>query len=544
MITLKTVSYLEKIMPYSEPKEIESRNVVFKNGKLHFQIAMHNDTPWLNWCNTLRIDGDLKDNVTVRTVELIAGTNVPHEYDDYYLSHDVGVFPDLLKPLDNLGISIPGKGWKSVWITVDNLENVNAGIYPLTFTLINCEGVEHGSITYEVEVLDEVLPELTLPVTNWMHYDCISEKHNVELFTDGFYDIFDKYLSKYTEFGNTMLLVPLFTPPLDTAVGFERQTAQLIDITVKGDEYEFNFEPLHRFIDFILARGVKYLEFSHLFTQWGGKFCPKIVANVNGKVERIFGWKDDSDGERYTAFLTAFLPKLVEKINEWGIKDISYFHLTDEPNINNIEKYTYCRNIVKKFIGDIPTMDALSDYEFYKKGLVDIPVSCINHYQDFADNNVENVFAYYCCNPTNQYYCNRFLNMPLQRARVCGFALYQTNAKGFLHWGFNYYNTNLSLEKFNPYEDSSLAGSYPAGDGYIVYPTKDDLLYSNRAYAIADGFNDYRLCKKCESIIGREETKKILSSYGFESYNVYPRSISAHEEARKALINVVLNNKK
>ena len=67
-----------------------------------------------------------------------------------------------------------------------------------------------------------------------------------------------------------MLLTPIFTPPLDTAVGGERTTVQLIDIVQDADgSYKFDWSRLKRWCDLCLRNGIKYLEIPHLFTQWG-----------------------------------------------------------------------------------------------------------------------------------------------------------------------------------------------------------------------------------------------------------------------------------
>ena len=41
-----------------------------------------------------------------------------------------------------------------------------------------------------------------------------------------------------------MLLTPVFTPPLDTAVGGERRTVQLVDVKAEGNQYTFGFANL------------------------------------------------------------------------------------------------------------------------------------------------------------------------------------------------------------------------------------------------------------------------------------------------------------
>ena len=46
-----------------------------------------------------------------------------------------------------------------------------------------------------------------------------------------------------------MILTPIFTPPLDTAVGGERTTTQLVGIKTDGDAYCFDFAKLDRWVE-------------------------------------------------------------------------------------------------------------------------------------------------------------------------------------------------------------------------------------------------------------------------------------------------------
>ena len=85
-----------------------------------------------------------------------------------------------------------------------------------------------------------------------------------------------------------MLLTPVFTPPLDTAVGGERPTVQLVKVIKENNKYSFDFENFRRYINLCLNCGIEAFEISHFFTQWGAKHVPKTVATVNGKEKQIF----------------------------------------------------------------------------------------------------------------------------------------------------------------------------------------------------------------------------------------------------------------
>lgn len=539
----KIVSSMEKIMPMNEPLEAENSNRMFKNEKLNFQIAVKNDTPDQCKMNTIVVKGDLAEFVTLRTVELVPSFYCPTQTDNYYITTEPGVFPDKLKPMTEIGFSVTPNQWRGIWVTIFNEDGLPNGVHRLVFDILNEKKESVGELAYEVTVIDEFLPKSDLVTSNWMHYDCIAQQHRVEPFTDEFYAVFEKYLKAYVDCGNNTLLVPLFTPPLDTLVGGERKTCQLVSVRKEGNTYEFDFDKLEYFIRFVLERGVSYLEFSHLFTQWGGAHPPKIVATADGEEKKIFGWDDASDCEEYKAFLNEFLPALVNKIHLWNLQDRIFFHLTDEPQESQAEAYAKCREMVKAHVGKIPIVDALSDYSFYEKGLIEIPCVQTPFYKKFREKGVKNCFAYYCCCPTDGYYSNRILNIPLQRTRILGLQLYENGAKGFMHWGFNFYNTAYSLSKVDPNEDTSAGGLFPSGDSFIVYPNEDNVIMTIRAESMYEAYQDYRLCKLAEAYLGEEKTREILQRAGICDFNVYPRSVSAHKRIRETLIENIIERK-
>ena len=116
-----------------------------------------------------------------------------------------------------------------------------------------------------------------------------------------------------------MLLTPMFTPPLDTRVGGERKTAQLVDVTGTDGAYTFSFDRLIGFMRDVQSLGIEYFEMSHLFTQWGAAAAPKVMATENGEYRRLFGWDTPAAGGEYERFLRAFLPALKEALRGAGL---------------------------------------------------------------------------------------------------------------------------------------------------------------------------------------------------------------------------------
>ena len=103
-LTLKTVSSMEKIMPCIEPAALETENVMLSNERFHFQLALKNNTTGMLKRLSARITGIDEKYLTVRTAELVPGGYFFPDKDDYYISKEPGLFPDLLRPISKKGL--------------------------------------------------------------------------------------------------------------------------------------------------------------------------------------------------------------------------------------------------------------------------------------------------------------------------------------------------------------------------------------------------------------------------------------------------------
>lgn len=96
-------------------------------------------------------------------------------------------------------------------------------------------------------------------------------------FSEKYWRVTESFLKRAKEYGMNCVLTPLFTPPLDTQIGKERPTVQLVDVKVIGNnQYAFGFEKLDSWLSMCDRCGIEYYEMSHLFTQWGAKHAPKL----------------------------------------------------------------------------------------------------------------------------------------------------------------------------------------------------------------------------------------------------------------------------
>lgn len=518
MAEIYTASSLEKVLLHKKPR-VEKCGSMAKNEVFAFQVVYK----YRRFANDIKIEieSPIKEFISYRQVEYVACSTVNlWEGDGFYLSPVPFACPDILRPLKNGEAKGRACEYSTLWFTVKG--NLPVGKHKIKVTLY-APWTEPLSCEYTLEVLDFELKESELIYTNWFHYDAISNYYGLPVFSKKYNEIMDSFIKKAVDHGVNMLLVPMFTPPLDTRVGGERKTAQLIDVYKTEGGYKFGFDRLVEFMKHISELGIKYFEMSHLFTQWGAKAAPKIIADVCGKKKQIFGWDTPSTSPEYSEFLSCLLPKLRERLIGEGLYSRCRFHLSDEPWSEIIENYRAVHNLFKKYMPDAPVTDALSHYEFYTEGLVDVAVCSTKAIDVFLENNVENLFAYYCCAESGDMLANRYMSYTSLRNRVIGVQLYMNKIAGFLQWGYNFYNTTLSDEAIDPYMINDGGGAFQSGDAFIVYPGEDGALDSLRHEVFYDGLQDMRLLYTLEEKIGREAVIELLRKYGFDlGFKTYP----------------------
>ncbi|MDF2668904.1 MAG: hypothetical protein K0R67_1210, partial [Paenibacillus sp.] len=277
------------------------------------------------------VASDLAEYLSVRTVGLVPSELPIFEgHDDNLLRSTPGLYPDPLFPYNDVeGLSVAANQWRSVWITVEPDNQVKPGMYTMDVTFHTEESGLLSTASFQLEILSASLPEQSLIHTEWFHTDCLAAYYGVEVFSEEHWMRIGQFVDTAVRHGMNMILTPMFTPPLDTAVGGERLTVQLVDVEILGDNtYTFGFDRLERWIKLCDEKGIRYFEFSHLFTQWGANHAPKIIASEGGSSRRIFGWDTDAAGEEYAYFLSQFLPELVRFIRAFGLEKRSYFHVS------------------------------------------------------------------------------------------------------------------------------------------------------------------------------------------------------------------------
>lgn len=530
----RITSSLEKIFcrPGLDAPEF-SRISCLKGETAAFQLAVKCGTDSLE-VRCRAAGAPLAEFVTVREVGLVPCTLPAVAEDPHILTAEPGLFPNPLLPHDKPLRTIP-HCWRAFWISVCVPEPFPAGKYELGLELewhraYPAAGVPAETFRQRTAVTVEVLPAVLAPqklaVTLWFHTDCLMTRYGVPCWSREHWRIIGNYMRNLAAHGGTMLLTPLWTLPLDTGIGSERPTAQLLDITCRDGRYTFDFTRLERWIDLAFSCGFTRIEFPHFCSQWGAAKTPKIIIRTENGEEQRFGWHTASDSTEYLSFLSQLLPELLALLDRRGIRDACRFHVSDEPALEHLEHYSKMSRFVAGYVGGERIMDALSEPEFLESGACRIPVPVTTRVEAFRGKPVAERWVYYCGNWQNGV-PNRQFGMPSARNRILGVLLYLYDFDGFLNWGYNFWYSALSRDQqLDPYADPCAGHFFRGGGSFIVYPGEDGKpVDSIHGEVFREALQDLRALRMLEEKIGRDATVSLIHEGQKErlSMNAYPR---------------------
>lgn len=527
------IKLLNSLIPVYPDKEIDSgeitRLTACKNQPCHFQMAYRLNAEDLKSQDFfIRVESDLP----VSTYYI---NNVPLVHTSHVGTDSLpGLYPDILLPkTTNAPLSEFNWPWKrnvvedtkevklsafddcnqAIWFCVNEYsKTVKAGLYKIAIKLYDFEENLICSESLTVDILDLKLPQQKLMYTNWFHHDCLCDLYGVEVFTDEYFEIMKDYVEKAARNGMNMMLLPAFTPALDTGVNCERRTVQLIKVTKTKDGYSFDFSLMKRYIDICKKCGIRYFEHSHFFTQWGAESAPKVMVYKDGKCKKEFGWHTKATGKAYVSFLRQYIVSLKEFLKKEKLDKKIVFHISDEPSDSMAENYNNARKTIIDLLEGYTVCDALSHLELYTKGYCSTPIPITSKVHDFIGK-CDDLWTYYTGASSAAELSNRTLTSSRERNRLLGVQLYYYNIKGFLHWAYNNYYAEQSAYLFNP-AINPLGGFRMPAAQYMVYPDFNGKCHQSvRQKVFFEGLTDMRLLSLLEKLSGRTVCNQLIEKH-------------------------------
>ena len=439
-----------------------------------------------------------------------------------------GYVPDPL--FDETAMMLPVDETHAFWFTVVPAPGARPGNYTLTVNFVPAKfriaaaGAAPRKLAVRVTVHDVVIAKRKrFSVSHWFYNDALLDYYRCAGFDKTFWRILPAYLEDVVEHGQDMLYVPLFTPPLD---GVKRPT-QLLRIRQTGKgTYAFDWSDVRAYIRCAKRAGVRYFEWPHLFTQWGATYAPRLYHG-QGADEKLL-WKPETAATApvYRRFLSQLLPALHRFMTTEGLLERSVFHLSDEPHGEHRTQYGRVREMVRELAPWMRLMDAVSDVEFAREKLTDLPVAIIETAPNFIKEGIP-AWCYFCCGPRGRF-LNRLLDTPLAKIRMSGWLFYRWPFLGFMHWGYNYWYQHKTRRLIDPFTVQMPFPGLPYGDAFLVYPGVAGPIDSIRWEIFAESLQDYALLQTlaCDPESFRE----------LKSFEDFPKSESWIRRTRRSLL--------
>jgi hypothetical protein len=517
-ISLWLESSLQRVFPQTAPGSSSLSVLTPRNGVASFQACLRNDRDY-----SLAIDGKLDPVEGVKTQTRLAGLvpmphlspgTSPEELDGAGLLP--GLVPDPLYPETKTRIG--SQESRSYWITLKIPADAKPGKRELKFRFYLGDDRQEVELPVTLNISEFVVqPRHDFPVTHWWRGEATWDYYKTGMFEDErWWKLTHDQLKDMLEHGSNVVYVPMFFDRRET---FKRPCQLLVINEPSPGRYEFDWSKVKRFVDMCREIGFDQFEWSHMWIYWGVENPMRLYKNVDGAYVML--WPPDTKAlsDVYVNFLKQFLPQFHDFLVKENLLENSYFHLSDEPGTGqHLANYKAARKLLKELAPWMKVMDALSDVQYGRQGLTDIPIPMVSAAQAYIDAKIPH-WVYFCCSPTGPW-LNRFMDTPLAKIRMSGWLFYKLRARGFLHWGFNYWHAMEQERSIDPFTEASgeLWPNIPYGDPFMIYPGLDGPIDSIRWEVFAESLQDYAILQTAN--ISRDDDK--LSS--IKSYKDFPKS--------------------
>lgn len=510
---VEVTNSLEKIQCRCEKDwQLLNELVALRGECISFQVAIKTECPAFVQCHPLT-GSVLAEFMHIRFVESVPCYHPAPQDDTYVLTHTPSLLPDPLQEQNFLTRSSRGN-WHAFHVLIRIPESAPAGrcLLQLQVEMRAFASNESQILEIPLTIINVVMPRTQdFRFTNWFYADCVFKQHHVRCWSQKHWQLLQQYFENYADHGSNMLLTPLWTLPLGVEKGKHRPLCQLLIIREKAAIYQFDFSRLEHWIDLAVEAGIETFEMAHAYSQWGANSSPYIVIeNSHGISEMRFGWHTPANSFEYQNFLKQLMPQLLTFLRKKNLQKRCYFHISDEPKLSNLDSYKEASSFFTPLVQEFPIIDALSDVEFYQKGLVECPVPSTKSLKNFFKENILSRWTYYCsgtgCMP------NRYIGLPSIRNRILGLILYFYDLNGgFLHWGYNGHYTRQSWSyDIDPWQETDWGRFGNSGCSFLVYPGNNGPVDSIRHEVFREAVQDYRILRFLEQQIGRERILSLI----------------------------------
>jgi len=524
-------SSLQRIFPQSPAGQRQLLELwVARGAKASFQVGFHNTIKdQVKVACSLPAATELSP--LIRLVGLVPmrhfTTDVrPSELDG--IGYLPGLVPEPLFPQTSADAS-PYET-RSFWISLHIPVDMQPGVHDFPVRVIVYKGKDSiaQDLPLRLHVSKLVLqPRHDFHVTHWWRGEATSIYFGVKMFSEEWWKHTRAQMKDLIDHGTDVAFVQNF---FEFKVLVKQPCQMLIVNETSPGRYSFDWSVIKRFTDMCKELGFKKFEWAHLWLYWGVRTAMHVYTVKDGAYQLLWDPNLDGFSDTYVNFLRQFLPSFHDFLGKEHILDDSYFHLSDEPYKEHIPNYKKARQLLHELAPWMKVMDALSDIEYGRQHLTDIPVPIISSAKAYVQEKIPH-WVYFCTGPRERW-LNRLFDTPLPKIRMAGWLFYHFGAQGFLHWGYNHWHILDSDKRSDPFTDGA-AGAYPGipdGDPFVVYPGPDGPYDSIRWEVFAESLQDYAILQSA----GIDPNDPMLSE--LKGYDDFPKSETWIEDALKKIL--------
>ncbi len=446
----------------------------------------------------------------------------------YAVFNDGLPYPDIQQP--GKSAHVPANTTQGFWLHLWVSDAAAAGTYTLTCVLSTSRGELTATVC--LQVYPVTIPASADSAFGHEYFFCATgffppEGRSWDPPVKPFYDTYRysdawwELMANYARAMKVLRVNSLNLTPIDFLIdaGSKR---------ISETEWHFDYTLFDRFVELFLREGsFKYLTLS----------AP--VGSVWGKT--ILGCGDHGDIVWYEIgkpeaehWARAYWGGMYKHFAEKGWLSMLNLRLQDEPH--SAEYWFWARKIAKEVCPGIPCGEPLDTHEIAMQlagecnqyvPRLEVYASDPFFYRE-RQKAGDTVWCYSCCFPEENWWLNKFIDLPHSYSRMIKWACFSQGITGFLHWGFNYWG------------EKTIYGIQPAarykGDGYIVYPDieHNNVLLSNRAVATREGLYDWELLNM---LAGKDaEAARAISMSVARTFEDFTDNATVIDAARQKLL--------
>ena len=406
---------------------------------------------------------------------------------DYAVFNDGLPYPDIQKP--GKSVQVPANTTQGLWLHLWVSEGAAEGKSTVRCTVKTTRG------DFEAQVMLRVYP-VTIPepadsAFGHEYFFCatgffppegkpwtppVTPFYDTYRYTDKWWEL----MANYARAMKVLRVNSLNLAPIDFLIdaGSKR---------ISETEWYFDYSLLDQFIELFLREGsFKYLTLgAPVSSVWG-----KTILGCGDHGDIVWYEIGKPEAEHWAR---AYWGGIYKHFAQKGWLSMLTLRLLDEPH--STEYWFWAREIASEVCPGIDCGEPLDTHEIAMQlagkcnqyvPRLEVYASDPFFYRE-RQKAGDTVWCYSCCFPEENWWLNKFIDLPHSYSRMIKWACYSQGITGFLHWGFNYWG------------EKTIYGIQPSarykGDGYIVYPDIEhfDVLHSNRGVATREGLYDWEL---------------------------------------------------